>query len=265
MTYIELSDGTELFYDRQGEGRPIVFVHGLFGLTEHWQFQLPVFARTHTVLAYDFRGSGRSSKEIVDVHPIALHASDLREVLTALDFHQPVVLVGHSMGSCIVIEFALRWPDRVAGLSLISGFSCGEHCGVAYEQMKEDVARKGTLVSLFKRVSFGKSFEWHPEGESLADWAALEAAKLPVEAIYANARGFTQYDARPELTKIKRPTLVIVGDQDWSCPLDPSSRYLAEHLDGHLEVIHCGHFPMLEAPAEFNELLGSFLGSMSAS
>jgi pimeloyl-ACP methyl ester carboxylesterase len=264
VPFFELPDGVELYFERQGSGPPLVFVHGLFGLVEHWQYQVPVFSGDHDVLAYELRGSGRSTKPIVEAYPIEQQADDLDRLLTGVGSDAPAVVVGHSMGSCVALEFALTRPERVAALVLVDGFACGEHCLVAFEQMREGVSRKSTLVTLFQEVSFGRSFRWNPDRERLAAWCSSEAAKLPLEAIYASARGFSGYDARPRLAEIERPTLVIVGDEDWSCPLDPSSRYLADNIAGsRLEVIHAGHFPILEAPTAFNAVLGDFLGSLA--
>jgi pimeloyl-ACP methyl ester carboxylesterase len=258
--FLVLADGTELYARRQGSGPPLVLVHGLFGLVEHWRFQLPVFERDLTVVAYDLRGSGRSSKPAADAYAIVRHAGDLAEALDLLAIGEPAVVVGHSMGSCVALELALSRPERVRGLVLVDGFSCGEHCLVGFEQMRESVARKRTLVPLFKQVSFGETFQWHPEGDAIATWCAEEACKLPLEAIYASARGFSAYDARERLGELAVPTLVLVGDQDWSCPLDPSSRFLAERIAGAaLEVLRCGHFPMLEVAEQFNASLATFL------
>ena len=261
--FFETPNGIELFFERHGAGKPLVLIHGLFGVTEHWQFQIEPLARNHTLVAYDLRerGSGRSTKPSGDIYPIASHVEDLRELLDGLGVTEPATLVGHSMGSCVAIDFALTMPERVAGLCLIDGFACGEHCIVNFDEMKEGVAKHADGVDLFQRVSFGAAFRWHPDGHRLATWAAEEAAKLPLEPIYASARGFTEYDARPHLGQLKVPTLVIVGDQDWSCPLDPSSKFIANHVGGESElvVLHAGHFPMLDFAPEFNEHLGTWL------
>lgn len=258
--FVTVDDGTELYVRRSGCGAPVVLVHGLFGLVEHWRFQIPVLAPHVEVIAYDLRGSGRSSKPLAESYPIRRHADDLAQLLDALGVRGPAVVVGHSMGSCVALELALEHPERVSALCLVDGFSCGEHCLVAFEQMKEGVARKETLVPLFKRVSFGKGFGWHPEGDRLATWCAEEACKLPLEAIYASARGFSAYDARGRLGEIRGPALVVVGDEDWSCPLDPSSQALADGIpDSVLACLPCGHFPMLEVADRFNELLAGFL------
>jgi pimeloyl-ACP methyl ester carboxylesterase len=259
--FLETTSGIELFYEQHGSGQPIVLIHGLFGVTEHWQHQLAPFSRQNRLIAYDLRGSGRSSKPASELYPIPEHVDDLCQLLDGLSIDEPAVVVGHSMGSCVAIELALTHPKRVAGLCLVDGFACGEHCIVNFDEMKEGVAKHANRVALFQRVSFGAAFRWHPHGHTLATWAAEEAAKLPLETIYASARGFTEYDARPNLLSIKVPTLVIVGDQDWSCPLDPSSKFIADNVGGpsDLAVLHSGHFPMLEVAPEFNERLGSWL------
>ncbi len=262
--YVEVAPGVELLVEQHGTGSPLVFVHGLFGITEHWQYQFTPFARDRFVLAYDCRGSGRSAKPASEIYPIEQHATDLASILDAAGIDRAVV-VGHSMGSCIAIAFALRFADRVSALCLVDGFACGEHCVVNLDKMRDDLDHKAALVELFKRVSFGASFSWSPDSEAISDWAAYEATKLPVEAVIASARGFTEYDAREKLGEITVPALVVVGDQDWSCPLDPSSRFISEHLGGptSLSVLHSGHFPMLEVPAEFNERLAAWLASVT--
>jgi pimeloyl-ACP methyl ester carboxylesterase len=183
--FLETRDGIELFYEQHGRGMPLVFVHGLFGVTEHWQLQIGPFAHTHNVIAYDLRGSGRSSKPRAEVYAITEHADDLRALLDGVSVRQPAVIVGHSMGSCVAIEFALSYPERVAGLCVVDGFACGEHCIVNYDEMKEGVARHASRVELFQRVSFGASFRYEPHSYSLGCDRRRPRLVLPTRPVLA--------------------------------------------------------------------------------
>lgn len=73
-------------------------------------------------------------------------------------------------------------------------------------------------------------------------------------------RGLTEHDARSRLGGIAVPSLIVAGDEGQSCPLEPSSRTLAEGIpDSTLARLPCGHFPMLEAADRFNRLVAGFL------
>src|SRR5690349_17599213 len=112
-------DGTKLAVaDTGGQGRPILFVHGL-GLThEVWLPQARVLRDRHRVLGRDTRGHGDSSPGVEGYSP-TLFAEDIAAVLTALDLRDAVV-VGHSLGGTNIGQFAVDHPDvlqeRVAGL-----------------------------------------------------------------------------------------------------------------------------------------------------
>lgn len=258
--FIETSEGVELYVEVLGAGAPIVFVHGLFGSTEHWQFQTPVFASVGRTIAYDFRGSGRSSKPVSDIYTIRDHANDLAQLLGRLSVSEPVTVVAHSMGCPIAIEFASLHAHAVRKLCLVGGFADGSDVRAGYEAIKDKINRNSSLVPLFENVSFGPSMRWNPEGERLRRWASLEAAKLPTYAIHANARGFSEYHGSDKLSQLAMPALVVVGDEDWTVPLDPVARGLNDRLPAcRLEVVGCGHFPMIEAPTQFNRVLAKFL------
>src|SRR5580693_8225219 len=94
-----------------GEGQPIVFVHGLSGSWPNWLEQLPVFARSHRVLALDLPGFGHSPMPSGEVS-MAAYARLLDGLLAARGIDAAVV-VGNSMGGFIAAELAIAYPQRV--------------------------------------------------------------------------------------------------------------------------------------------------------
>ncbi len=97
----------------------LVFVHGFGGHARQWKHQINAFALTHRVIAPDLRGHGLSDRP-AGPYDMDTLVGDLNGLLDGLGVTDPVVLVGHSFGGAIVTEFAVRHPERVRRLVLIS-------------------------------------------------------------------------------------------------------------------------------------------------
>ncbi len=115
------TNGIETYYDRQGSGPPIVFVHGAIVDGRQWSPQFEGLRDEYTVVTYDVRGHGRTGGSDVARYSINLLADDLHALVTALDLERPVIC-GLSMGGCIAQVYAARHPDRIAGLVLADTF-----------------------------------------------------------------------------------------------------------------------------------------------
>jgi pimeloyl-ACP methyl ester carboxylesterase len=125
--YVE-TNGIRTYYERRGNGPPVVFVHGVVMSTTMWARQLATLSDEFTTVAYDVRGHGRTGGSPVEPYSIALFAEDLDALLTALDIERPV-LCGLSMGGAVVQTYAARHPERVAGLVLADTFTPGPLAG----------------------------------------------------------------------------------------------------------------------------------------
>ena len=118
------TNGIETYYERRGEGPPIVFVHGTLMSTTAWDAQVEALSDEYTTIAYDVRGHGRTGGSDVESYSFDLYAEDLHALLGALDVRKPV-LVGLSGGGCIAQVYAARHPENVAGLVLSDTFTTG--------------------------------------------------------------------------------------------------------------------------------------------
>lgn len=107
-------DDFDMSYSEAGEGPPLVFLHGLGGSYEDWEYQIPAFSAQYRVLAPDLRGfgdSGRGRRRI----GIQRLAADVAAFLDARNVHQ-CRLVGHSMGGAVALQFTLTHPAWVERL-----------------------------------------------------------------------------------------------------------------------------------------------------
>ncbi len=103
----------------EGLSRTILFVHGYAGCLETWEYQINHFARSHRVVAPDLRGHGQSDAPFTQYTMVEL-VDDLNTITQALDFPERFVLVGHSFGGSICVEYANAYPERLEKLVLIA-------------------------------------------------------------------------------------------------------------------------------------------------
>ena len=111
-------NGIRLHYVRQGQGTPLVLVHGWPEFWRVWRKILPLLARSHDVIAYDLRGFGASEKppgEALESYTLEHHIQDLSALIDALDLRD-VGLVSHDSGANIAQGYARLHPERLRGL-----------------------------------------------------------------------------------------------------------------------------------------------------
>jgi pimeloyl-ACP methyl ester carboxylesterase len=120
MPIIQVND-TQLFYECIGQGPPLLLIHGLGSSGDDWAFQREDFARGHTLILPDLRGSGRSAKP-PGPYSIAQFAADLWSLLDALGIEYTDIL-GFSLGGAIALEMALVRPERVQRLIMCNALA----------------------------------------------------------------------------------------------------------------------------------------------
>ncbi len=119
------TNGVETYYERRGDGPPIVFVHGAVVDHGQWLPQAEALSDSHTTVVYDVRGHGRTGGSTVDRYTLELLADDLDALIAELDLDHPV-LCGLSLGGCIAQAYATKHPDRISGLVLADTFTSGD-------------------------------------------------------------------------------------------------------------------------------------------
>jgi pimeloyl-ACP methyl ester carboxylesterase len=113
MPYLEVNDAT-LYYEDEGAGAPLLFLHGWATSGQVWGAQLPEFVRDHRGLTVDWRGCGRSTRPARG-NTINGLIADLVEIIGALHLDRPVV-IGSSIGGTFATELAVRHPELITGV-----------------------------------------------------------------------------------------------------------------------------------------------------
>lgn len=267
MAHITANDGTRLFYEEVGHGRPLVMLHG-------WTFSSRVFADVAARLAPharvvmpDLRGHGRSDKPGYG-YGIARLSADLRDLITALEMTE-ATLLGWSLGCPIIWSYLeLFGPARVRDTVLVEQSPCqfrhpnwrGAHAqsfdqasnAVMLAQMEADPAAfdRQNLASCTRR----------PMDDAERDRLLVEMALAPVEARAAVMNDHTVRDWRPLLPRLDVPALVMVAEKDGVFP-DGGPEWAGEAMPRARTVrfAESGHMIFRDEPDRFVATVRDFI------
>jgi pimeloyl-ACP methyl ester carboxylesterase len=249
---------TGLHYIVEGSGPPVVLVHAFHMDAREWDEIVPALAAEHRVIRYDVRGHGRSTSA---TQPVAAH-DDLRDLLDELNIKQ-ASLVGVSMGSGIVLDAALAYPDRVDRVVMISPTVAGIPTVVPFDWMTPIIAQvragaKDSAAALWWASSMmagararGRAGERYHRVvlDNARIWGENPASRVPLDP-----------PAGQRLESLTKPLLVIVGQNDAA-----GIRQLAITLTTRvpysraLTIRNAGHMLSIERPDQLAEFIARFL------
>ena len=123
MSRSTLPSNTDLFHEDEGTGKALVFVPGLGATHEMFKPQVDAFRGSHRLIRTDLRGNGRSARLVGPIGTILdRQCDDMAALLDHLGIIR-VVMIGVSYGGTVALHFALRHPDRLAGLVIVDSFA----------------------------------------------------------------------------------------------------------------------------------------------
>jgi pimeloyl-ACP methyl ester carboxylesterase len=265
-------EGTEVIYAEIGEGRPVLFIHGLGGNWQNWLENLPAFAAAGCrAIALDLPGFGQSPMPPWEIS-VPAYGRLVNGFCDALDLESDVVLVGNSLGGFIAAETAIASPAWIDRLVLVSA------AGISHADMKRGpviagaralhltnpiaaaLSRGGLRRPGLRQISFQGVFR-HPQRiprELLYEFSVNGVGRpgfLPAVA------SLTGYDFLDRLESIAVPTLLIWGRDDVVVPASDAPGYVERIADSKLVIFdECGHVPMAERPVRFNREVAEFAG-----
>lgn len=174
----------------EGAEKTLMFVHGYAGCAETWEYQINHFLREYRVVVPDLRGHGQSDAPFTQYTMPELVA-DLNTITEILDFPDKFVLIGHSFGGSICVEYADAYPERLEQLVLIS--TAGEH----------PLPRAASLASRIPTAAFRPWWRFRPR------WNA--EVHVMKRMMLNNMRTWKGWE---QLKRIRTPTLIITGARD---------------------------------------------------
>ncbi|WJN59648.1 alpha/beta hydrolase [Pseudomonas sp. SO81] len=262
MNYLNLPNG-RFAYIRQGQGAPVLLLHGLGSSLLDWQPQIEHLAQHCEVIAMDVRGHGRSEPLRAPVSMAEL-AGDVAAFIRALQI-APCILVGISMGGMLTFQLLAEHPELVRAAVVINSapsFPVDSWKVRGQIWLRLGLARLLGLPTLAK-VLAGKLFP-KPEQQALRELVAERLASNDRTSYLHAMRAIPGWSALPAAGRAQVPLLVVSGDRDYT-PLDYKRGYLDQLHDARLEVIEdSGHATPLDQPQRLNRLLQAFIAEHSA-
>lgn len=250
----------EINYQDQGEGTPLILIHGLNGDLTGWVFVMPEFAKFYRTLAFDVRGHGESSKPDIP-YSIKMFSDDLYNFCQKLKFSKAHIL-GLSMGGAIAQQFALLHPEIIRSLILVSTFSyVDEHLKKAFATLRQTLDIGGYPAFFDEVVKLAFTPRYIQENpESIA---SLKEKRIKINSPIAIARATEAclaFNLKEDISRINLPTLILSGREDIFTPL-----HLAEQIHQSIKgsewkiLDEVGHNIYIEKPAEMVRAVLEFL------
>jgi pimeloyl-ACP methyl ester carboxylesterase len=235
-----------IVYEVGGDGKDVVLLHCWAGSKEYWKWTIQALIPHFRVFALDLKGFGDSDKP-KDGYTMQDYSRLLAEFMDTVGIDS-AILVGHSLGGKIAVDFAEQYPDRMERLVLVG----------------TPVNKVALGLRVFTWPVIGKPWYWVVKRIGKYTLQTQEAKrawlKPTTNSAVKSMKAFSRTDLSGKLLHIHVPTLVVVGDKDRSSAAKQASVFVQKLENARLRVVkHAGHSPMCENPAAFNRLLLDFL------
>lgn len=263
------TNGARIYYEVEGDGQPLLLIHGGLGSLRMWDGVVPAVADRHRVIRYDTRGFGQTETEDVEFS----NREDAVAILDHLGVRSTVV-VGQSRGGNIALDLAIEQPRRVTALASVAG-GVGGHEGELPEgtesppwdelERLEEAHDWDSLAEMETRI-------W-VDGWGQPMTRVDQALRSRVHDWILSTYQAEKPEGRPQplqpsaverLGEVQIPVLVMLGTAD-----EPggilSSRHLARTVPGArlVEFENVAHMIQLEQPDRFNRELAAFLDAVA--
>jgi pimeloyl-ACP methyl ester carboxylesterase len=271
-------DGTEIAYQRVGEGRPILLCNGLGGSWEAWSHQIQYFRNRYRILSWDYRGLYDSG---APASPNALRIVDhARDALRLLEEERAerAAIVGWSMGVQVGLEMFRAAPEKVASIAVLNGVA-GRPWDYVFNlslvgRLLPPVLRSlrsapGAIEAMVRQATrLPDPGEWLKRvgltartlDDQIVDELVQKLRMLDMDTFLQLLERMGEHDAWDLLPSIDVPVLIIAGSRDFLTPRSAAER-MARRIRGSEIMIIPGatHYAALEYPEMINLRLEKFL------
>ena len=239
-----------------GDGEPVVMIHGLGGTTNTFTPLLPAFARNKRV-RFDLPGSGRSSR-VEGPLSIEKYLEATKSAMAAAKVEKAHV-VGHSMGTIVAAHFAAAEPHAVKSLALFGPLLAPpDQARANIRGRAQQVRAEGMRPVADALVQASTSSETKQKRHAAVAFVRESLMGQDPDGYARSCEALAEMQAA-DVSKITCPTLLVTGDEDVVSP-PQSVRMMAQKIAGsRVEVLRgCGHWTPVEKPDECIALLKQF-------
>lgn len=248
-------DGLKLFYEREGSAEPpLLFVHGW--CCDHTFFapQFDYFKSSHTVVAVDLRGCGRSDRPEAG-YDIPTLADDVAWLVDEIGISKPIV-VGHSLGGMVAVDLAARHP--FVPLAIVAADPGPINPLPETRRVFEDFERAldgpdgETVRRAWVEAAAGTTVD-----ANTRRWIVETMCAVPLSVAAAGIRGVNEWRGSAALELCEQPLLVLLSVTGGS---NEAARLLPLKADVHFGVtVGAGHFHQIEVPEQVTSMMERFI------
>jgi pimeloyl-ACP methyl ester carboxylesterase len=248
MNY-EIKETDKFKYLEEGEGEPLILLHGLFGALSNFADLVEHFRKTHKVIVpllplFDLDLFHTS------VGGLAKHVHRFIETMDYQNIH----LLGNSLGGHVALLHTLKHPERIKTLTL-TGSS-----GLFENGMGDTYPKRGDKEYIRKKTELTFYDPAMATDDLVNEVFEITNNRIKVIKIIALAKSAIRNNLGEELNQIIQPTLLIWGQNDTITPPFVAEEFHKLIPNSELHFIDkCGHAPMMEVPQAFNNILEEFL------
>jgi 3-oxoadipate enol-lactonase len=256
------SNGINLYYETQGEGESILFIHGLGSSTRDWEYQVPELSRRYRVITFDLRGHGQSEKP-PGPYSMPMFAADAVGLLQALGLAS-VHVVGLSLGGGVAFQLALDAPRMVKTLVILNS---GPEMVLRSFKQRMAIWQRLAIVRMMGMRKMGEVLSQRlfvkPEQAAMRDTFVNRWAENDKAAYLAALRALIGWSVTARLGEITCPTLVVSADHDYT-PVAFKEAYSARIPQAKVVTIaDSRHVTPLDQPQELNRVLLEFWATLA--
>jgi pimeloyl-ACP methyl ester carboxylesterase len=248
MTY-EIKQKEKFRYVDEGNGEPLVLLHGLFGALSNFSGLIEYF-RQHNRVVVPLLPLLDMDILHTSVGGLAKYVHRFLETMQLTGVH----LLGNSLGGHVGLVHTLKNPDRIKSL-ILTGSS-----GLFENGMGDSYPKRGDYEYIKNKTALTFYDPAMATKELVDEVFSITSSRLKVIKIIALAKSAIRNNLGEELSQIKMPTLLIWGKNDTITPPFVAEEFKKLIPNSELHFIDkCGHAPMMEVPEEFNRILHGFL------
>lgn len=236
-------------YSVTGQGDPIVLIHGFVLDSRIWNKQVEQLSKTNKVITFDMRGFGKSSLP----NGKYSHTEDLHELLKELKVENAKI-VGHSFGGEVATEYALKYPNEVNSLVLISPSLRGVKGDTSEWEALVELGKSGDIEGLRKRILENPTFkDLKEESEEMQLVRSIVNEYSVFHFMNSDPREITT--ETQEIKNISCPVKVVIGENDKEVQKEVAQKFENE-IGVEAQVIpNTGHMVILEEPELISEII----------
>jgi len=249
----EIKQEEKFRFIEEGEGEPLLLLHGLFGALSNFTGQIEYFRQQYKVVV--------PLLPLLDLDILHTSVGGLEKfVHKFIEYrdYKNINLLGNSLGGHVALMYVLRHPERIKSLTLTGSSGLFENgMGDTYPKRGDyEYIRKKTELTFYDPKMASK--------ELVDELYETVNVRLKAIKIIALAKSAIRNNLGEEVSQIKQPTLLVWGNNDNITPPFVGKEFHKLIPNSELHFIDlCGHAPMMERPEEFNGILHKFLRKLN--